>query len=73
MSRKGREGWGYPRSLVASAGGRFLTGLSAQVGITRYIACGTTEEAAEKLAATAKSLPQALKRGPIFSDLAARV
>jgi hypothetical protein len=31
------------------------------------------EEAAEKLAATAKSLPQALKRGAIFSDLAARV
>jgi hypothetical protein len=28
---------------------------------------------AEKLAAPAKSLPQALKRGPIFSDLAARV
>jgi hypothetical protein len=30
-------------------------------------------KAAEKLAAPAKSLPQALKRGPIFSDLAARV
>jgi hypothetical protein len=31
------------------------------------------KEAAEKLAAPAKSSPQALKRGPIFSDLTARV
>jgi hypothetical protein len=34
---------------------------------------GRAEESAEKLVAPAKSLPQALKRGPIFSDLAARV
>jgi hypothetical protein len=30
-------------------------------------------ELAEKLAAPTKSLPQALKRGPIFSDISARV
>jgi hypothetical protein len=34
---------------------------------------GTAEEVAEKLVAPAKSLPQALKRGSIFIDLAARV
>jgi hypothetical protein len=34
---------------------------------------GTAEEAAEKLAAPAKSLPQALKRRPVFSGLTARV
>jgi hypothetical protein len=34
---------------------------------------GTAEEAAEKVIERAKSTPQALKRGHILNDLAARV
>jgi hypothetical protein len=34
---------------------------------------GTAEQAAEKVAAGANSLPQALKRGHIFNDLTARL
>jgi hypothetical protein len=34
---------------------------------------GTAEEAAETVAAVAKSVPQALKRGHIFNDLTARL
>jgi hypothetical protein len=34
---------------------------------------GTAEEVAEKVVLDPESEPQALKRGPIFSDLAARV
>jgi hypothetical protein len=33
----------------------------------------TPEDVAEKLVADAKSTPQALKRGPIFNDLTARL
>jgi hypothetical protein len=60
---------GTPRFARNDRGG-LLTGAKAR---RFYLRRGTGEEVAEKRRRGRKSSPQALKRGDIFSDLAARL
>jgi hypothetical protein len=73
VSQKTRD-MGHPRSVVASADSRFLTGLSARVGMTRFLLrlAGTTKVVPFPITPLAKS-PEGLWNSILSTPLRAWV